>query len=117
MGNVEDFVPETTTATAFSEITQEIEDKIAATFEETSDNCTRDGYMMVSYSAIYIFFLVLASIFVLIALVIVLIGVVHKRKRFRPRHGEYKLTEKLRKVSLKQGKLESTKTADGEDMY
>lgn len=78
----------TTTITNTEEITQEIEATLATTIQE----CNRDGYMMVSYRTISLFLIIVASIFLLIAVLTVVMYVVQKKKKLRPRHGEYKLT-------------------------
>lgn len=106
---VETISESTTTIINTEEITQEIEATLATTVQE----CNRDGYMMVSYRTISLFLIIIASIFLLIAVFTVIIYVVQKKKKLRPRHGEYKLTT-MRDLP---DTLKITGSEKPEDMY
>lgn len=100
---------ESTTVISTEEITQEID----PTLETTIQECNRDGYVMVSYRTLSLFLMIIASIFLLLAVLAVFIYIVQKKKKLRPRYGEYKLTT-MRDLPTTLKISESEKP---EDMY
>lgn len=82
-----------TTNTSTEEILKEMGTTLAPSTTIRVEECNRDGYFMVSYSSVYLFLIVMASIFILLVVLIVFTYIVHRRiKRYRLRHGMYKLT-------------------------
>lgn len=103
-------ISESTTSASTDEITQVIDTTLTTTVE-----CKRDGYLLVPYSTIYTFCIVSACILLLIITTAAAILVIHKRKRFRMRHGEYKLTT-VGNVPTKI-KIERACDVKSEEMY
>lgn len=103
----------TTIVETISESTYTSTDGIETTLTVDVLECNREGYIMLPYRTIYLFLITLASIFILLGFVIVLICMLYKRKKFRPRHGEYKLTT-LRNLS---DKLKTPRKIETEEMY
>lgn len=75
--------------------------------------CNRAGYMMLSYRTVSLFLIIIASIIALLTVLTVFIYVVQKRKKLRPRYGEYKLTT-MRNLP---DTIKKSGTVKVEDMY